>query len=69
MTADAAALCLKAGNAVILRGGKEAIHSNTAVAEVMRNAVEDAGLPADCIQLVQDTTRVFYRDDGVDRLS
>ena len=57
VTADAAALCLKAGNAVILRGGKEAIHSNTAVAEAMRQAVEEAGLPADCIQLVQDTTR------------
>lgn len=57
VTADAAALCLKAGNAVILRGGKEAIHSNTAIAEVMRHAVEEADLPADCIQLVQDTTR------------
>ena len=57
VTADAAALCLKAGNAVILRGGKEAIHSNTTVAEAMRQAVEEAGLPADCIQLVQDTTR------------
>lgn len=57
VTADAAALCMKAGNAVILRGGKEAIHSNTAVSEVMRRAVEEAGLPADCIQLVQDTSR------------
>ena len=69
VTADAAALCLKAGNAVILRGGKEAIHSNTAVAEAMRQAVEEAGLPADCIQLVQDTTRAsLHRDDGPDRL-
>lgn len=57
VTADAAALCLKAGNAVILRGGKEAIHSNTAIMNAMRGAVEQAGLPADCIQLVQDTTR------------
>ncbi|WP_101698283.1 glutamate-5-semialdehyde dehydrogenase [Clostridium minihomine] len=57
VTADAAVLCLKAGNAVILRGGKEAIHSNTAVAEVMRDAVEKAGLPRDSIQLIQDTTR------------
>lgn len=57
VTADAAALCLKSGNAVILRGGKEAINSNMAVAEVMRKAVEGAGLPADCIQLVADTTR------------
>lgn len=57
VTADAAALCLKAGNAVILRGGKEAIHSNTAIMNAMRGAVEQAGLPVDCIQLVQDTTR------------
>ena len=57
VTADAAALCLKAGNAVILRGGKEAILSNTAIADCMRKAAESAGLPADCIQLVEDTTR------------
>ena len=57
VTADAAALCLKAGNAVILRGGKEAFRSNQAIAEVMRGAVEAAGLPKDSIQLVQDTSR------------
>lgn len=57
VTADAAALCLKSGNAVILRGGKEAIHSNIAIAEVMRNAVESTGLPKDSIQLVTDTSR------------
>ena len=57
VTADAAALCLKAGNAVILRGGKEAFRSNQAIAEVMRDAVEAAGLPRDSIQLVQDTRR------------
>lgn len=57
VTADAAALCLKAGNAVILRGGKEAIHSNTAIADSMRKALEKAGLPKDSIQLVQDTSR------------
>lgn len=57
VTADAAALCLKSGNAVILRGGKEAIHSNRRIAQVMRAAVKEAGLPEDCIQLVQDTTR------------
>jgi len=57
VTADAAALCLKAGNAVILRGGREAIHSNTCVADIMRGAVEQAGLPRDCIQLVEDTSR------------
>lgn len=57
VTADAAALCLKSGNAVILRGGKEAIHSNMAIADCMRRAVEEAGLPADCIQLIEDTSR------------
>ena len=57
VTADAAALCLKAGNAVILRGGKEAFRSNQAIAEVMRDAVETTGLPRDSIQLVQDTSR------------
>ncbi len=57
VTADAAALCLKAGNAVILRGGKEAIFSNTCVAEIMRTAIEQAGLPKDSIQLVADTNR------------
>ena len=57
VTSDAAALCLKSGNACILRGGKEAIHSNMAIAEVLRQAVASAGLPADCIQLVSDTSR------------
>ena len=57
VTADAAALCLKAGNAVILRGGKEAVRSNMAIAGVMRAAVESAGLPADSIQLIEDTRR------------
>ena len=57
VTSDAAVLCLKAGNTVILRGGKEAINSNMAIVEVMRNAVEKAGLPADCIQLIEDTSR------------
>ncbi|MCM1115429.1 MAG: glutamate-5-semialdehyde dehydrogenase [Clostridium sp.] len=57
VTADAAVLCLKSGNAVILRGGKEAIESNKAIADIMREAVEKAGLPADAIQLVTDTSR------------
>lgn len=57
VTADAAALCLKAGNAVILRGGKEAFLSNWCIAEVMRGALQKAGLPKDGIQLVQDTSR------------
>ena len=57
VTSDAAALCLKAGSAVILRGGKEAIHSNTAIMNVMRDAIESAGLPRDCAALVTDTSR------------
>ena len=57
VTSDAAALCLKAGSAVILRGGKEAINSNKAVAEIMRNAVESVGFPRDCIALIEDTSR------------
>ena len=57
VTADAAALCLKAGNCVILRGGKEAINSNKAIVKVMRDAIAKAGLPSDCINLVEDTTR------------
>lgn len=56
VTLDAAVLCLKSGNAAILRGGKEAIYSNMAIANVMRKAIEKAGLPADCIQLVEDTS-------------
>lgn len=57
VTVDAATLCLKAGNAVILRGGKEAINSNKCLAGVMREAVKSAGLPEDIIQLVEDTSR------------
>lgn len=57
VTSDAAALCLKAGSAVILRGGKEAINSNKAIAEIMRDAIEGAGLPRDCVSLVEDITR------------
>lgn len=57
VTIDAAALCLKSGNAVILRGGKEAINSNIATANIMRNAIESVGLDRNCIQLVEDTSR------------
>ena len=57
VTVDAAALCLKSGNAVILRGGKEAFRSNKALAAVMRDALEQAGLPRDCVALVEDTSR------------
>ena len=56
VTVDAAALCLKSGNVCILRGGREAIRSNRCVTELMRQALEQADLPADCISLVQDTS-------------
>ena len=57
VTVDAAALCLKSGNACILRGGKEAIRSNQAVERIMRRALEKAGLPRESISLVQDVSR------------
>lgn len=62
VTADAAALCLKSGNAVILRGGKEAINSNKAIAGVMQDALEKAGFPREVIQLVEDTSRQSAND-------
>lgn len=57
VTVDAGTLCLKAGNAVILRGGKEAINSNKCLVNIMREAIESAGMPADAVQLVEDTSR------------
>ena len=63
VTVDAAVLCLKAGNTVILRGGKEAYYSNNAFVETMRKAIDEAGLPVDSVSLVHDTTR-----DSVDEL-
>ena len=57
VTADAAALCLKAGNAVILRGGSEAIHSNTAIAASLKRALRQAGLPEAVVTLVEDLRR------------
>lgn len=57
VTADAAALCLKSGNAAILRGGSDAINTNILITDIMRSAIEKAGLPADCVQLLQDTSR------------
>lgn len=57
VTVDAAVLCLKAGSAVILRGGKEAINCNMALISIMRNSLEDSGLPADCVSQVADTSR------------
>lgn len=57
VTCDAAGLCLKAGNAVILRGGKEAINSNIAITKVLREGLKEAGLPEDSVQLIEDTSR------------
>ncbi|MHB8983539.1 glutamate-5-semialdehyde dehydrogenase [Thiobacillus sp.] len=57
VTADAAALCLKSGNAAILRGGSEALHSNQAVAACVREGLEAAGLPASVVQVVETTDR------------
>ncbi len=57
VTVDAAALCIKTGNAVILRGGKEAINTNRVLIDIIRKALSDAGLPCDCVSLVDDTTR------------
>ncbi len=57
VTIDAAALCLKAGNSVILRGGSEAIHSNLALATVLQKALDDQGVDRDCIQVIPVTDR------------
>lgn len=62
VTSDAAAISLKAGSAVILRGGKEAFNSNLKTVEIMRKAVWGVGLPEDCIQLVTDTSRKSATD-------
>lgn len=57
VTVEAASLCLKSGNATILRGGSEAIHSNQAVAECIRHGLQEAGLPANAVQVVETTDR------------
>jgi len=57
VTADCAGLCVKSGNAVILRGGKEAIRSNTAIARTLSQAASEHGLPEHAIQLIEDTSR------------
>jgi glutamate-5-semialdehyde dehydrogenase len=57
VTADAAAICVKSGNAVILRGGKEAMHSSRAIVELLAEAAEEVGLPADAVQLVSTADR------------
>jgi glutamate-5-semialdehyde dehydrogenase len=57
VTADAAALCLKSGNAAILRGGSEALHSNQAIAQCVQAGLADAGLPAEAVQVVETSDR------------
>lgn len=57
VTVDAGSLCLKAGNAVLLRGSSTAIHSNKALVHVMKEALEGTAIPADAVQLLEDTTR------------
>ena len=71
VTVDIGALSIKSGNAAVLRGGKEALHSNKALYEVLRQAVVKAGMPASSLQLVDDTDRAFMlallkRDDLID---
>ncbi len=69
VTADAASLCLKSGNAVLLRGGKEAFHSNTAIAAIFTQALEEEGLPPEAVTLLPTTDRqatlVMIRLDGI----
>jgi len=57
VTVDAAAICVKSGNAVVLRGGSESIHSNIALANVLREALDKAGMPADMVNLIETTDR------------
>ncbi len=59
VTSDAAALCLKSGNAIILRGGKEAIHSNRAISHIISQSVAAAGLPAMSVQIIENTDRAL----------
>ena len=57
VTLDSAVLCFKAGNAVLLRGGSEAIHSNVAIVKIIRGALKEAGLPEDAVTILEDTSR------------
>ena len=73
VTVDISSLCLKSGNAVILRGGSDTINSNTALARVIREAIADAGAPPDAVQLFQSTDRelvgrMLRADDYIDLL-
>ncbi|WP_296828928.1 glutamate-5-semialdehyde dehydrogenase [uncultured Megasphaera sp.] len=62
VTVDAAALCIKSGNACVLRGGSEAIASNTALAGVIRQGLTAAGLPADCVNIIENTDRALVKE-------
>jgi glutamate-5-semialdehyde dehydrogenase len=62
VTADAAGLCIKSGNAVILRGGSDAIHSNIAIVRSIRNSLKQSKLPEDCVQIIEDTSREIVRE-------
>lgn len=62
VTADAASLCLKTGNAVILRGGSEAINSNLKIVEIISDALKEAGLPEGAVQILEDTSRETATD-------
>lgn len=62
VTVDATGLTFKSGNAVILRGGKEAIRTNTTLADVLRSALEEQGLPADAVQLIRDTSHELAQE-------
>jgi glutamate-5-semialdehyde dehydrogenase len=62
VAADAASLCLKSGNACILRGGKEALHSNLMIVGILREAIKRAGLPEDCVQILSDTSHETARE-------
>lgn len=62
VTADAIGLCLKSGNAVILKGGSEAIHSNTTIAAVLRAAAEETGIPAGSIQFITSTDHAAVQE-------
>jgi len=62
VTVDSAVLCLKAGSAAFLRGGKETINSNLVLEQIMREAISASGLPEDCVQLLHDTSRETARE-------
>jgi len=62
VTSDAAGLCLKAGNAVILRGGSEAIHSNLAIADIIQDALSTSGIPKESVQVISITDRQAVKE-------